>query len=82
LVRFGRYLGKFEQLWVNLLRLCQKVSFIPRLYSWDDKHEHEHRKYAASPLLNNFSEAYPMIYRFALPSISLICRCRSKAIMT
>jgi len=21
-----------------------KVSFIPRQYSWDDKHEHEHRK--------------------------------------
>jgi len=21
-----------------------KVSFIPRQYTWDDKHEHEHRK--------------------------------------
>jgi len=21
-----------------------KVSFIPRQYSWDNKHEHEHRK--------------------------------------
>jgi len=31
------------------------MSFIPRQYSWDYKHEHERRKqYAASPLPSNF----------------------------
>jgi len=35
-----------------------KMSFIPRQYSWYDRH---------SPLLNNFSEACPMVYRFSPP---------------
>jgi len=45
-----------------------KVSFISRQYSWNDRHEHELRKYyAASPLLNNFGEACPMVCRISPP---------------
>jgi len=92
---FEAKLIKFEQIWLDLCKIKNlaspknsisydyaKVSFIPRQYSWDDMHEHEHRKqYATSPLWTISVKPVLCFTDFPLPSIRSICRCRSKVIM-